>query len=62
MTKLDRGTMLCTAGVSIITIIVALLELTTPPPWAFRILDSGGILGIFLILAGFIYNVERQDT
>ena len=62
MAKLDAGTLLCTAGVSLITIIVALLTFTTPPLRVCRILDGSGILAILLILAGFIYNVERQDT
>ena len=53
MSKLDRGTLLCTAGVSLITLIVALIKLTTPPPWMFRILDGGGILAILLIAVGF---------
>ena len=53
MTKLDRGTLLCAAGVSLITLIVAILKFTAPPPWAFRILDGSGILGILLIALGF---------
>ena len=62
MSKLNTGTLLCAAGVGIVTVVTALIELTTPPLWMVRILDGSGILGIFLILAGFIYNVERQDT